>query len=174
MCCKQLNQEIDTLVGLNIKFSEPIRNIYLREWIKNLRINRMVVDAKNMSNSELMVLLQNRACLQRVLIYPKHFDLMSVVTMLSEIDTLRELYISHACTSYMGFLPISVYQFSRLRRLHISLAVVKKISFSTAQFLLHVHCPRSSKFCCLAFGWTRLLLRTMCARANVSSIINGC
>jgi len=145
MCCKQLNQEIDTFVGLDINLCKPIQSNELFEWIQSLRINGIDVRAKNMSTSELMVLLQNRRCspLKRVrILYPNNLDLIPVLTMLSGIDMLREVHISHACKSYLGFLPISIYRFSRLQRIDISLSVgPEEISFSTAQFFLHARCP---------------------------------
>ena len=52
MCCKQLNQEIDTFVGLDINLCKPIESNELFEWIQSLRINGIDVRAKNMSTSE--------------------------------------------------------------------------------------------------------------------------
>ena len=147
LCCKQLKLEIDTLVGLNVQLvdNNPIKSNQLLEWIQSLRINQVNVRAENMTTSELMVLLQNRAGLQSVGIwYPKDFDLIPVLTMLSGIDTLQVLYMSHACKRYLlGFLPISVYRFSRLRRMDISLTVdPEEMSLGTAHFFLHVRCPQ--------------------------------
>jgi len=163
-CCKQFKQEIDTLVGLNIKLCKPIESNELFEWIQSLRINGIDVRAETMSTSELMVLLQNRRCspLKRVrILYPNNFDLIPVLTMLSGIDTLREVYMNHACKSYLGFLPISVYRFSRLRRMDIALTVgPEEISLGTAQFFLHIRCPQ-----------LQILSLTVCFYPKNSSIV---
>jgi len=148
LCCKQLRLDIDTLVGLNVQLVDenPIESDELLEWIQSLRINEIDVCAENMTTRELIVLLQNRACLQSVNIQdPNDFDLIPVLTMLSGMDILQELYINHACKNYLGFLPIpiSVYRFSRLQTLYISLTVgPEEISLGTAHFFLDVCCPQ--------------------------------
>jgi len=142
LCCKQLKLEIDTLVGLNIKFSKPITKIYLHEWIKNLRINEVIVDTKNMTTGALIVLLQNRMCLQSVQIFnPDKFDLTPAFTMLSALDKLRVLHIHYTYENYLSFLPISIYRFSRLQKMSISLCV-DGISFDLARGFCHVRCPQ--------------------------------
>jgi len=142
LCCKQLKQEIDTLVGLNIKFSEPIRNIYRLEWIKNLRINEVIVDAKSMTTGELIVLLQNRICLQSVQILdPEDFDLVPAFTVLSALDKLRVLHLYHTCKNYLGFLPLSVYRFARLQKFHISVCPYD-ILLDSAHVFCNVRCPQ--------------------------------
>ena len=131
---------MDTLVGLNIKFSKSITKIYLHEWIKNLRINEVIVDAKNMSTGELIVLLQNRMCLQSVQIFdPAKFDLIPAFTMLSALDKLRVLHIHCTYENYLSFLPISVYRFSRLQKMDIFLSV-DGISFELANAFCNVRC----------------------------------
>ena len=125
---------------------EPIKNNQLLEWIQSLRINEIIVDAENMTTSEFIFILQNRDCLPLQCVhirYPNDLDLIPVLAMLSGIDTLRELHINHACKSHLGFLPISVYRFSRLQRMSISLTVgPEEISLGTAQFFLHIRCPQ--------------------------------
>jgi len=140
LCCKQLKQEIDTLVGLKIRLRKPVKSNQLLEWIQSLRINEIDVDADNMTAWELMVLLQNRACLKRVHIWdPENFELIPALTMLSALDTLRVLCIDHTCRDHLGFLPISVYRFAGLQKLHLRL---DDISFDTAQVFCHVRCPQ--------------------------------
>jgi len=142
LCCKQLKQEIDTLVGLNIKLRKPIKSNQLLEWIQSLRINEIDVSAENMTAWELMVLLQDRACLKSVHIWdPKNFELIPALTMLSalDLDNLRVLFIHHTCRDYLGFLPISIYRFAGLQKMHLRL---DDISFDTAQVFCHVRCPQ--------------------------------
>ena len=146
LCCKQLKLEIDTLVGLNVQlaYKNPIKSNQLLEWIQSLRINEIDVCAENMTTWELMVLLQHRRCLRSVNIQdPNDFDLVPVLTMLSGIDMLRELYINHTCKNYLGFLPISFHRFSRLQRMYISLTInPEEISLGTAHCFLLVRCPQ--------------------------------
>jgi len=144
LVCQLLKADIDSLVGLKIQLYRPIESNQLFEWIQILRINEIDVRAKNMTTWELMFLLQNRACLQSVNIQdPKDFDLIPVLTMLSALDTLRELCITHVCKSYLSFLPISINRFSRLQRMLISITIgPEDISLDTAQFFLHVSCPQ--------------------------------
>jgi len=142
MCCKQLKLEIDTLVGLNIELRRPIKSTQLLEWIQSLRINEINVRVENITAWELMIFLENRMCLKSVHIWnPEDFELIPALTMLSALDNLRVLCIDHTCGDHLGILPISVYRFARLQRLHIFLHF-DEISFDTAHVFQNVRCPQ--------------------------------